>query len=339
MKNKTFFFRFSLPIVGVLLLFLNSCNKDDKLPSVTTIEVTDISYTTATSGGKITDDGGTTITKCGICWATSENPTINNFKSEDGTGSESFKSSLIGLYPYTKYYVRAYATNSNGTGYGENIIFTTQGSAFTDSRDGNIYKTVTIGNQEWMAENLRYLPSVVPSTVGSNTSSYYYVYDYNGFEVADAKASKNYSTYGVLYNWNAAMNGETSSTTNPSGVQGACPSGWHLPSDAEWTQLTDYLGGESVAGGKLKEIGTTHWTSPNTSATNEIGFTALPGGARINYGGTFTFMFIGEDGRWWSATEDDATHAWYRDMGNYGSSVNRMVYSKNAGFSVRCVKN
>ena len=192
--------------------------------------------------------------------------------------------------------------------------------AFTDPRDGNVYKIITIGDQVWMAENLAYLPSVNMVADGSEDAagSYYYVYGYDGTNVADAKATDNYATYGVLYNWTAAMDGEASSTTNPSGIQGVCPAGWHLPSDAEWTELTDYLGGTSVAGGKLKETGTTHWTSPNTGATNETGFTALPGGYRGSNG---SFGGIGSNGYWWSATENGAASAWYRSMGSYGSSV------------------
>ena len=185
--------------------------------------------------------------------------------------------------------------------YKPTIEETTSGT-FIDSRDGNEYNWVQIGDQVWMAENLAYLPRVNRVADGSEDAagSYYYVYGYDGTNVADAKATDNYATYGVLYNWTAAMDGEASSTTNPSGIQGVCLTGWHLPSDAEWTELTDYLGGTSVAGGKLKETGTTHWASPNTGATNETGFTALPGGGR-GYDGTF--FNIGGYGTWWSATE------------------------------------
>jgi uncharacterized protein (TIGR02145 family) len=218
--------------------------------------------------------------------------------------------------------------------YKPTIEETTSGT-FIDSRDGNEYNWVQIGDQVWMAENLAYLPSVVSPGTGSNTTSYYYVYGYDGASVSAAKATANYTTYGVLYNWTAAMDGEASSTTNPSGIQGVCPTGWHLPSDAEWTELTDYLGGTSDAGGKLKETGTTHWSSPNTGATNETGFTALPGGFRNYYG---SFFSIGNLGYWWSATEDDPDGAWYRGM-NYGnSSVNRDVSTKELGFSVRCLR-
>ena len=209
-------------------------------------------------------------------------------------------------------------------------------NGFIDSRDGNEYNWVQIGDQVWMAENLAYLPSVNMVADGSEDAagSYYYVYGYDGTNVADAKATDNYATYGVLYNWTAAMDGEASSTTNPSGIQGVCPAGWHLPSDAEWTELTDYLGGTG-AGGKLKETGTTHWNSPNTGATNEIGFTALPGGTR-NYNGAF--YDIGNYGNWWSATELNATYAWNRIMSYAFSDVYRDYDGKEVGFSVRCLR-
>jgi uncharacterized protein (TIGR02145 family) len=175
--------------------------------------------------------------------------------------------------------------------WSEAVLFTVGSSGgttgtMTDARDGKTYNTVTIGNQEWMAENLAYLPSVNMGADGSDDNTagkYYYVYGYDGTNVTDAKATDNYTTYGVLYNWNAAMDGASTSSANPSGVQGVCPTSWHLPSDVEWTVLTDLLGGESVAGGKLKETGTTHWNSPNTGATNS----GLPGGLRSGSGGYF----------------------------------------------------
>ena len=192
---------------------------------------------------------------------------------------------------------------------------------YTDSRDGNVYKWVKIGNQVWMAENLRYLPSIVGPGTGSQTTPYYYVYGYNGTNVTDAKATVNYTTYGVLYNWPAASN--------------SCPVGWHLPSDAEWTQLTDYLGGESIAGGKLKETGTTHWNSPNTGATNETGFTALPGGYRYGNG---AFDRVGGDSGWWSAIEFSTNYAWYRAMGQGISDIYREALNEELGLSVRCLR-
>ena len=205
---------------------------------------------------------------------------------------------------------------------------------FTDARDNNHYNTVKIGNQIWMAENLKYLPSVVGPATSSETDPYYYVYGYDGTDLNAANATANYNTYGVLYNWPAAMNGTESSVTNPSGVQGVCPTGWHLPSDAEWTELTDYLGGTSIAGGKLKEIYTTHWTDPNTGASNETGFTARPGGARTSTG---IYFSIGDNGYWWSATEYSSTKAYFRHLFYDNGNVDSYYPNKEFGISVRCV--
>jgi uncharacterized protein (TIGR02145 family) len=204
-----------------------------------------------------------------------------------------------------------------------------------DTRDNNIYKTVTIDSQTWMAENLKFLPSVSNHYEGSDSSPYYYVYDYQDGDVTEAKTKTNYQIYGVLYNWPAAMAGASSSDTNPSGIQGACPAGWHLPSDAEWTQLTNFLGVVSIAGGKMKETGTTHWKYPNEGATNERGFTALPGGYRSAY---YYFYYIGEYGFWWSATQGDYNSVYRRYLGYNYSDIGRNIDNKDDGYSVRCVK-
>jgi uncharacterized protein (TIGR02145 family) len=191
----------------------------------------------------------------------------------------------------------------------------------TDARDGAVYKTVTIGDQVWMAENLKYLPSVNGPGTGSETTPLYYVIGYDGTNVSDAKATANFSKYGVLYNWTAAKT--------------ACPAGWHLPGDTEWTQLTDFLGGEAVSGGKLKETGTAHWNDPNEGATDEVGFTALPGSYR-NINGTFNIL--GDYAYWWSATEYSDNNAWFRVIFFNSSVVFRNFQNKEVGYSVRCVK-
>jgi len=189
---------------------------------------------------------------------------------------------------------------------------------FTDSRDSHKYKAVKIGTQTWMAENLAYLPSVCEA----ETECGYWVYDYNGINVTDAKATKNYKIYGVLYNWEKANE--------------VCPTGWHLPSDAEWTVLTDYLGGEEVAGGKMKSTGTTYWESPNTDATNEIGFNGLPSGDRYTYDGG-TFSCVGGNGNFWSSAYD-ASLAWDRSLYYNYARCTRYGNNMRDGFSVRCVK-
>jgi uncharacterized protein (TIGR02145 family) len=197
--------------------------------------------------------------------------------------------------------------------------------------DGNIYHTVAIGSQTWMVENLKTtkyndgtsIPNVTDSTAWKALSTPG-VCTYNNTSNADT-----INTYGRLYNWYTVNTGKL------------CPAGWHVPTDAEWTTLTDYLGGESVAGGKLKEIGTTHWQSPNTGATNETGFTALPGGYRFDF--NVSFDRIGIYGYWWSSTEvvpnaDIVVSAWYRFMYYYISNVFRGNYGKSNGSSVRCLR-
>jgi uncharacterized protein (TIGR02145 family) len=203
-------------------------------------------------------------------------------------------------------------------------VSNTNEKTFTDPRDGCVYNTVTIGSKVWMVENLKYLPSVVGPGTGSEITPYYYVYDYFGTNVANAKATTNYSTYGVLYNWEAAKL--------------ACPEGWHLPSEEEWTELIDYVGGKDVAGAKLKEKGTTHWNSPNAGVTNESGFTALPGGRRRIDG---TFLGIGDLNYLWSSTPSN--DGWYPGaylhvLSSIENKIHTSAYFKGVGYSVRCVK-
>jgi len=189
--------------------------------------------------------------------------------------------------------------------------------------DGNVYTSVTIGTQIWMKENLKTtkyndgtsIPIVTDNTSWSNLTSPGYCWYEN-----DEATYKN--MYGGLYNWYTINTGKL------------CPKSWHIPSNAEWITLTTYLGGESVAGGKLKETGTVHWSSPNAGATNETGFTALPGGSRYGIG-LFGSIAIGW---WWSATEDNTTDAlcWAMDYSN--SLCAESIIYKKCGYSVRCIK-
>jgi uncharacterized protein (TIGR02145 family) len=190
--------------------------------------------------------------------------------------------------------------------------------------DGNNYNVIVIGTQVWMKENLkttRYNNGNAITNVIDNAA--WIALTTHGYCWYNNNASTYKANYGALYNWYAVTTGKL------------CPSGWHVPTDAEWTTLTTYLDGESVAGGKLKEIDTPHWTMPNTSATNETGFTALPGGNRSNPG---TFFSIGLFGVWWTSTEYSAATAYYRNMAYNNSSVGRVSTTKSDGFSVRCVK-
>ena len=182
------------------------------------------------------------------------------------------------------------------------------------SHEGYDYSTVQIGEQCWFAENCRYLPEVSPSSVDSDTDPYYYVHGYEGTDVEEAMATANYETYGVLYNLPAVM------------TEGICPSGWHIPSDEEFTQLTDFLGGESVAGGKMKDD--VLWNGSNSS-----GWTGLPGGYRFSGG----VNYIGVHGYWWSASES-GSYSWRRVLNYNYDVVDRHSVSRGYGFSARCVR-
>ena len=192
--------------------------------------------------------------------------------------------------------------------------------------DGNVYNTITIGSQVWLKENLKTtkyndgaeIPNVTDNTEWGNlTSGAYSWYDNN--------EATHKNTYGALYNWYTVNTGKL------------CPNGYHIPSDAESTEISEYLGGTSVAGGKLKEIGTTHWMTPNTGATNESSFTALPGGLR-SYSGTFNL--ITEIGYWWSSTQYESPESAYsRSLGYDSNTFYRHGSNKKNGHFVRCLKN
>ncbi|MCF6170330.1 MAG: fibrobacter succinogenes major paralogous domain-containing protein [Bacteroidales bacterium] len=191
--------------------------------------------------------------------------------------------------------------------------------------DGHIYNTVVIGSQCWMAENLttiKYndgtgIPLVTDDSTWVSISTPAYSW-YNNDSATYGPV------YGALYNWYAVNTGKL------------CPTGWHVPTDAEWSTLTTYLGGLSVAGGKLKETGTTHWDPPNTDATNETGFTALPGGKRSFNSGVFGYLRA--YGYWWTSTPY-SPNAWYRQMYKDTGKVIKNYFEKREGYSVRCLKN
>jgi uncharacterized protein (TIGR02145 family) len=232
---------------------------------------------------------------------------------------------MTSLSPSTTYYVRAYASNSIGTYYGNQQTFTTTAlSPPVTDIDGNSYNTVQIGSQVWMSENLK-------TSRYRNGGSIPYILDNNDWQALITGAwsyynheETNNAIYGKLYNWYTTQ-GDT-----------LCPTGWHVPSDAEFTELTNYLGGESVAGGKMKVTGTTYWESPNTGATNESGFSALPIGYRYGngnfYSSSINNAFFG------SATENSYNSTWSRIMGSYYDGIFKIENIKQSGVSVRCLK-
>jgi uncharacterized protein (TIGR02145 family) len=206
------------------------------------------------------------------------------------------------------------------------LCFSLFGQTVTDV-DGNVYNTITIGTQTWMAENLKTtkyrngdtIGTTIPEILnvsGEPTAKYQWAYQGNEGIAA---------VYGRLYTWNAITDSRN-----------VCPTEWHVPSDAEWTVLSNFLGGENIAGGKVKEAGTLHWAPPNTGATNESGFNALPGGIR-GIDGLFSY-YSGYAG-WWSSTEIGVNSAWYRNVVYNSDTLKRDNYClRSNGFSVRCLK-
>ncbi len=316
------------------------------LPTLTTSTVLLITQTTSSTGGTITNDGGAPITARGVCWSTSANPTIAlTTKTNDGAGTGAFTSNITGLTTNTTYYVRAYATNSVGTAYGNEITFTTlqnstsinvPGPNVTDI-DGNTYQSVTNCGLTFTKTNLNVskytdgtsIPEVTDATQWENLTTGAWCY-YNN-------TTANGTTYGKLYNWYAVVGiYDAASAASPALRKKLVPAGWHVPTDSEWEQLTDCLGGGIVAGGKMKSTGTSLWQSPNTAATNESGFSGLPRGSRWNYG---TFGNVGYGGLWWSSSEGDTTGAWFCTLNHYSGYA--FIYDddeKNYGLSVRCLR-
>ncbi len=354
--NNTYYFRVSASnssgtVFGDQLSF--STTQCLTVPSVTTTSISNITASSVQGGGFVTDDGGAIVTEKGLCWSTNPDPTVPSINSTNaGSEKGSFSSSISGLNRLTLYYLRAYATNSEGTGYGEVISFKTlwDNSTFSDL-DGNIYNTVQIGDQIWMAENLMVtrFPNGNPISLVSSAATWD-AFTYTGADKAYCyydNSATNLNTYGALYTWAAAMNGKASSDNNPSNVQGVCPTGWHLPSDSEWKELETALGmSPSVLddfgnrgtdeGSKLKEAGTAHWSAPNTGANNQSGFTAIPGGQR-----TSTGAFAGDNNGayFWSSTLSSTQFVINRNLSWGATTVNRSTSASILyGLSVRCVK-
>jgi uncharacterized protein (TIGR02145 family) len=321
---------------GFSVRCLKDINSIVSPPTLTTNTITAITSTSATAGGNFTTDGGVAVISRGVVWSTSPNPTITlTTKTNNGTGIGSFTSSLTNLSPNTTYYVRAYATNSAGTGYGNEVTFTTStpvamnipcpGISSISDIDGNSYNTVQIGTQCWTKENLKVtkyrdgtsIPTGLNNITWENTTSgAYAIYD---------NSNVNDAIYGKLYNWYAVRDS-----------RGLCPTGWHVPTDAEWTTLTNYLGGEVEAGGEMKSMGTTFWQSPNTGATNESGFSGLPGGTRFGNGNFLEKNYLAF---FWTNTEKNSNSAWIRSLINSEKIVERLNgLDKLYGNSVRCLR-
>jgi len=343
MSSKSCLFLISLSI-------LIGCNQDEIFtePTVDFVYITSISDTSIIMEGLITTDGGTPILKNGVCWSTSENPTIANNLTIDalptvtyGLQNNYFESSLIGLAPSTRYYLRAYATNKVGTSYGKQLIISTltkTGSVI--DFDGNEYTTVKIGEQTWMVENLKttrfndgtIIPNVTDYNTWSNIESPGYCWYNND--------STNKTTFGALYNWYTIE------------TRKLAPTGWHVPSKEDWKELETYLISNgfnydsTTTENKIAKslASTTGWYSAiesgcigyNLSTNNSSGFSANPAGIRWDTG---EFNGKGFESLWWCSWSDLEGWAYIRGLDYHHYNLIEMEYPKNGGFSVRCVRN
>jgi uncharacterized protein (TIGR02145 family) len=316
---------------------------NDYTPSVSVVNVNVFGSTFFEINVTVHSDGGSSVTSRGVVWSLNPNPTILlNTKTEDGNGIGSFISKVTGLKPGTSYYIRSYATNSNGTVYGPEEYLTTsailQGNSCTNMPsikdiDNNTYNTVQIGSQCWMRENLKVTRyndgSLIPlDASGGNTgisSGETWSTRTTGARTLYGNDINNLTTFGYLYNWYAGTDS-----------RGLCPNGWRVPSNDDWGKLYEFLSpnNSSDIDGKLKAVGTQYWHHPNLGATNETGFSALPGGKRFENG---TFNLLKIEGIYLD-TDGSTNYAnFYHNYPHYRwweSNAN-----KKTGVSVRCIKN
>ena len=335
------------------------------VPTVITGEV-ETTAVTANVTGTVTNDGYSEVTERGFCWDTLPNPTVSGAHSSNGTGFGAFSQLIVNLQPATTYYVRAYATNSAGTGYGENVTFTTDtmapeaacGRLRVEDVDGNFYNTVLIGTQCWLKENLKtthYTDGTeipLSSSMTAADASYFYPGG-NANNVAD---------YGLLYNWAAAMHGGSASSANPSGVQGICPDGWHLPSNTEFNALLSYVSSvpeyrcAATAANNAKALADTAlWAAMtwgctpglNPSENNATGFSARPASlsnaiTRVTRDAWFmssNTIVMTQAGTGAQSIRPIMFRIYTSTASNAVKMVQDMSKQDNVGASVRCVKN
>lgn len=342
----------TIAIIALILLSLSACEKDSREPlTVTTGDITIFSEGIYVFNGSVKGTGSEIISDHGFCMGVS----VNTVKDESSiclgsrSSDGSFSHTVFNVSANTTYYVRAFVTAGSETIFGVERSFTTPETLVPKllDIDQNIYYTVTIGSQVWMAENLkalrysdgRSIPRVEERLTWYNFAMYTRAYCwYDNYGAIGA-------AYGALYTWPSAMDIDSREEIKPGMIQGVCPDGWHLPSDDEWKQLEIFLGMSGTdadlegwrgtdEGGNLKHNGSQPWQSPNTGADNESGFTALPSGWRDGAG---YFKNLGTATRLWSSSIR-GDYAWIRQLDYNSSQINRATKGLYEGISVRCIK-
>ncbi len=340
--------------VMLLLFAFQACQplEDENILIITTDHIEFVSEGSYRFSATLVSMGEDEITQHGFCWSESKQPDIYGptVKLGPPASTGKFSCKVSGLAPVTTYVVRAFAEINSTPVYADVISFTTDSSSsnIVMDIDGNIYSTIQIGEQVWMAENLkvtRYPDGSLIPHVEDHQEWFHLNRESEGYCWYENVLTNGY-VYGALYTWPTAVDGLEISDLIPSDIQGVCPDGWHLPSDGEWKQLEMFLGmsqadadredwrGAGVAD-KLKQAGTLTWEGPNSEATNETGFSALPGGYRHGSG---EFLGLGTTARFWSTSKNGYSYGWFRRLDYDNSSVNRSYEGVYRGHSVRCVK-
>ncbi|PLX05552.1 MAG: hypothetical protein C0598_14350 [Marinilabiliales bacterium] len=316
-----------LIVIFMTALSFISCNKKDLPKTLAKVEIADIIIgdTSLICSIRFLTDGNDEIIAKGVCWSTTKMPIINNNRTTDGAGKEDYQSIIEGLIQTGVYYVRPYAENSICISYGDIIKVQTlegDGKQIIDY-DGNIYNTVEIGNQIWSTKNSYATHFQNGDNIYENKDAELYETDLSNDSLVQPiiYGIKNTAYYGTTFTWEKVVD-----------KRNICPKGWHPANNEDWQQLITTLGGPINAGAKMKEVGIEHWHKPNVGATNESGFTALPGGYNNS-------IWVGLYAFWWSAGQEyDSTNAYgwflkYDEIEAYNFYANKKV-----GMTVRCVK-
>jgi uncharacterized protein (TIGR02145 family) len=337
------------------IVLLTACTAADLVPTVITGATSAVTQTSAACGGTVTSDGGSTVTARGICWSSSPDPTIKNNTTNDGTGTGNFTSSLGNMYPGTTFYLRAYATNANGTGYGNTYMVTTPSDPASPTSilntdltygtatdvDGNTYHTIKIGTQIWMAENLMVTHYNNGDALSKEINDSKWVGLKTGAHCSynNTTDSNTIAKFGRFYNFYAVTD-----------TRKLAPAGWHIATDAEWNTLITYLEINTGISGSVAAAlaAKTDWLEssivnapgyldPDTysSLNNSSGFSCLPVGIRGDYG---VYNYVTRYSAWWTTNENDKTTAGFRSLSNYGATTGKNTYPKSYGLSVRCIK-
>lgn len=305
---------------------------DSTLPDCITSNAYAITPWSTIVSGYVSKSGGVDVSETGFVFGNDENPTIKDLKIVcKKNNSSEFQGRLNNLFPGKKYYVRSYAINSKGIGYGNQLDIITlnnNGEQVIDI-DGNSYRTVVIGKYIWMAENLRVTKYNDGSLISHITSEKEWKETYEGAYCHYKNSTEKLNEYGVLYNWYAAGN-----------VKKICPDGWHIPNLDEWSFLSDTIVGSNQNSAYIKEAGTIedgtgHWAKPNINARDFLGFSALPGGMRSSNG---LFGNRGYGGHWWCSTVFNENNIASRSLIFSGTYMGLWGVSPRNGFSVRCIK-